>query len=131
MVGLRLRNGNYRDEAVGLLRNLINVLGDAIKNGYLIVIIAEDIEQEALATLFVYKLKGALKIAALKALGFGERKKQYLDDIAILIGGTVIRDEVGLTLDKVDSSVLGMRLKLFMARIIQQLLVMEVHKWRW
>ncbi|KAI3512552.1 hypothetical protein L1887_19868 [Cichorium endivia] len=96
-----------KDDAVGLSRNLINVLEDAIKNGYLIVVIAEDIEQEALATLVVYKLRGALKIAALKAPGFGERKKQYLDDIAILIGGTVIRDEVGLTLDKVDSSVLG------------------------
>ncbi|KAI3723528.1 hypothetical protein L2E82_35166 [Cichorium intybus] len=107
MVGLRLRTSNYRDDAVGILRNLINVLRDAIKNGYLIVIIAEDIEQEALATLVEYKLRGALKIAALKAPGFGERKKQYLDDVAILIGGTVIRDEVGLTLDKVYSSVLG------------------------
>ncbi|PPR85673.1 hypothetical protein GOBAR_AA35014 [Gossypium barbadense] len=63
--------------------------------------------KEALATLVVNKLRGALKIAALKAPGFGERKSQYLDDIAILTGGTVIRDEVGLSLDKASKEVLG------------------------
>ncbi|MFY2980729.1 chaperonin GroEL, partial [Klebsiella pneumoniae] len=61
----------------------------------------------ALATLVVNKLRGSLKIAAIKAPGFGERKTQYLDDIAILTGATVIRDEVGLSLDKADKSVLG------------------------
>ncbi|KAI3698458.1 hypothetical protein L2E82_42018 [Cichorium intybus] len=95
------------DKKVTKARNLMSMLKDAIKNGYPIVLIAEDIEQEALATLVVHTLRGALKIAALKAPGFGELKIQYLDDIAILTGGTVIRDEVGLTLDKVDSSVLG------------------------
>lgn len=75
------------DKKITNARDLINVLEDAVRGGYPIVIIAEDIEQEALATLVVNRLRGALKIAALKAPGFGERKSQYLDDIAILTGG--------------------------------------------
>ncbi|KAF6153990.1 hypothetical protein GIB67_037694, partial [Kingdonia uniflora] len=88
-------------------RDLIAVLEEAIRVGYQILIIAEDIEQEALTTLVVNKLRGALKIMALKAFGFDERKSQYLDDIAILTGVTVVREEVGISLDKAEKEVLG------------------------
>ncbi|KAF5937305.1 hypothetical protein HYC85_024811 [Camellia sinensis] len=104
------------DKKITNARDLINVLEDAIRGGYPIVIVAEDIEQEALATLVVNKLRGALKIAALKAPGFGERKSQYLDDIAILTGGTVIREEVGLTLDQADKEVLGHAAKVVLTK---------------
>ena len=91
-----------RDKKITNARDLINVLEDVIRCGYPILIMVEDIELEALTTLVVNKFRRPLKIVALKAPGFGECKSQYLDDITIMIGETVIRDEVGLTLDKAE-----------------------------
>uniref|UniRef100_A0A0E0CHP0 RuBisCO large subunit-binding protein subunit beta, chloroplastic n=1 Tax=Oryza meridionalis TaxID=40149 RepID=A0A0E0CHP0_9ORYZ len=104
------------DKKINNARDLITILEDAIRGGYPILIVAEDIEQEALATLVVNRLRGALKIAAIKAPGFGERKSQYLDDIATLTGGTVIREEVGLSLDKADRDVLGTAAKVVVTK---------------
>ncbi|KAK6931408.1 hypothetical protein RJ641_003201 [Dillenia turbinata] len=83
-------------------REMFKILDYAVKEKYPILIIAEGIEQEALAPVIRNKLRGALKAAAIKAPAFGEHKSHCLDDIAILTGGTVIRDEMGLTLKKLE-----------------------------
>ncbi|XP_021749616.1 ruBisCO large subunit-binding protein subunit beta, chloroplastic-like [Chenopodium quinoa] len=104
------------DKKITNARELVNVLEDAIKNNYAILVMAEDIEQEPLATLVVNKLRGSLKIAAMRAPGFGDRRHQYLDDIAILTGATVIRDEVGLSLDQAGKEVLGHAAKIVLTK---------------
>lgn len=100
------------DKKIATAKEMVGMLETAIRGNFPLLIMAEDIEQEALATLVVNKLRGNLRVVAVKAPGFGERKTQYLEDITTMTGASLVKEELGITLEKSGASILGRAAKI-------------------
>ena len=95
------------DKKISSMKELLPVLEPVVQTGKSLIIIAEDVDGDALATLVMNRIRGALKVAAVKAPGFGETRKSQLEDLAILTGGTVVSDEAGIELSDITLDQLG------------------------
>ena len=95
------------DKKISAIRDLLPLLKEAAKGGKPLLVVAEEVDGEALAVLVVNTLRGVIRSCAVKAPGFGDRRKAMLEDLAVLTGATVVAEEAGLTLEKADASVLG------------------------